>query len=55
MDVGQMLFVKRIEFLDIKVHTDVKVLCFHLVVSFLFFLVLSLSLLFLLSLVSLFL
>ena len=55
MDVGQMLFVKRIEFLDIKVHTDVKVLCFHLVVSFLFFLALSLSLLFLLSLVSLFL
>ena len=55
MDVGQMLFVKRIEFLDIKVRTDVKVLCFHLVVSFLFFLVLSLSLLFLLSLVSLFL
>ena len=41
-----MLFVRRIEFLDIKVHTDVRVLCFHLVVSFLFFLSLFLSLLF---------
>lgn len=32
-----MLFVRRVGFLDIKVHTDVKVLCFYLVVYFLFF------------------